>query len=673
MWNLLIFRGGFQFLFLTQNVNRRMAFVAFTRQGSALRRMEQEYDSRMEEQVEDLRDKMRLLQVDRKSNIHLLESNKQSNKEYICQLKNENRDLRKALADMKRTSSAGGAVNSQNLGVSVAVSASGLLNEAEEIVSATQQVNKARKQHDDLRHRVLSQTTLLEELKDEVKDLELESRKSTSEDTPETRKIRMLENRLDKAMIKFNEAQSIRKTYEQIVKRLKDERIGFDNQLAAIERALAAKHHDYDELVLLSTDAAHSRDAVLLELEKARSQHEDEKRHREKELREKQQYVKIRLDMTSRLDKREKIKGAAITRETGELRFERDNQRKASLSVMAQQSVGEEEKKEHRKKIDVFESAFRKIKEATGVSDVNEVIQKISSQESTTDNLVNLSKENQTRLEHLQAEHAELKARVEELKYSGSGGGYRRKLVDNHEQNLALAGTRLERAKLKYERLAKVLVSVKAGVEHLMDKMESVRESGHSTVVTDDTIVAALQESEVTLTHLLYRIKLAGATLPLSRAFDDSSVIKRQPTFENSRVPVDFNSIMAPGSLASGLSRDALAPRPFNQRIALPGTDGCTDVLETNNRGAHANGNVPLDDMEEALSRDRVKRASSQVILAHDKAKKRVSKKKLKENLDSSDEEGSVGIKINGALGGGPLGFVDAPSRGLQSTQRAIP
>ena len=36
----------------------------------------------------------------------------------------------------------------------------------------------------------------------------------------------MLENRLDKAMIKYNEAQSIRKTYEQIVKRLKDERFG---------------------------------------------------------------------------------------------------------------------------------------------------------------------------------------------------------------------------------------------------------------------------------------------------------------------------------------------------------------------------------------------------------------------------------------------------------------
>jgi len=54
-----------------------------------------------------------------------------------------------------------------------------------------------------------------------VKELDLEAKRPTQEDSPLTRKIRILENRLDKAMIKYNEAQSIRKTYEQIVKRLK--------------------------------------------------------------------------------------------------------------------------------------------------------------------------------------------------------------------------------------------------------------------------------------------------------------------------------------------------------------------------------------------------------------------------------------------------------------------
>ena len=46
-------------------------------------------------------------------------------------------------------------------------------------------------------------------------------------------------------------------------------------------------------------------------------------------------------------------------------------------------------------KLDIFENAFRKIKEATGVSDVNEVIQKIINQSGTTDSLMTLTKENQ--------------------------------------------------------------------------------------------------------------------------------------------------------------------------------------------------------------------------------------------------------------------------------------
>jgi hypothetical protein len=42
------------------------------------------------------------------------------------------------------------------------------------------------------------------------------------EESPLMKNIRVLENRLDKVMIKYNEAQSIKKTYEQIVKRLKE-------------------------------------------------------------------------------------------------------------------------------------------------------------------------------------------------------------------------------------------------------------------------------------------------------------------------------------------------------------------------------------------------------------------------------------------------------------------
>ncbi len=44
------------------------------------------------------------------------------------------------------------------------------------------------------------------------------------------------------------------------MKRLKEERVGFDNQLAAIERTLKAKEKDLEELVLMSHDAQHAKE-----------------------------------------------------------------------------------------------------------------------------------------------------------------------------------------------------------------------------------------------------------------------------------------------------------------------------------------------------------------------------------------------------------------------------
>ena len=51
-----------------------------------------------------------------------------------------------------------------------------------------------------------------------------------------------------------------------------------------------------------------------------------------------------------------------------------------------------------------YENAFRKIKDATGVGDVNEVIQKFLTQEQTHDNLVSMTKEAQSRIEQLAEE-----------------------------------------------------------------------------------------------------------------------------------------------------------------------------------------------------------------------------------------------------------------------------
>ena len=78
--------------------------------------------------------------------------------------------------------------------------------------------------------------------------------------------------------------------------------------MAAIERTLAAKQRDYDELLLLSGDANHARESALGELDRVRAGYEEERRRREKELRERHQVVQIRRQMLERMKQREKLR-----------------------------------------------------------------------------------------------------------------------------------------------------------------------------------------------------------------------------------------------------------------------------------------------------------------------------------------------------------------------------
>merc|ERR1719160_2237722 len=147
----------------------------------------------------------------------------------------------------------------------------------------------------------------LYELDCKLHELSMDAKLPKTEDSPQMRHIRVLENRLDKAMIKYNEAQSIRKTYEQIVKRLKEEGTGFNNQLAAIERTLKSKERDYEELLLLSHDAYHAKEMAQAELHRFEQGVMEERNQRDKEVQEKKVLVQQRVEMNQRLEQREKL------------------------------------------------------------------------------------------------------------------------------------------------------------------------------------------------------------------------------------------------------------------------------------------------------------------------------------------------------------------------------
>lgn len=78
------------------------------------------------------------------------------------------------------------------------------------------------------------------------------------------------------------------------------------------------------------------------------------------------------------------------------------------------------------------------------------------------------------------------------FKYEGSDT-LTKKRLEEIETNVNNATNKCERTKLKYERVSKILVNVKAGIEHIFEKLEFFKLEGKPNLaVTDETLVDCL-------------------------------------------------------------------------------------------------------------------------------------------------------------------------------------
>jgi chromosome segregation ATPase len=269
----------------------------------------------------------------------------------------------------------------------------------------------------------------------------------------------MLENRLDKAVIKYNEAQSIRKTYELIVKRLQEERLTFDNQLANFEKTLKTKKQECAELEMMSRDANHAKDVAKAELARFEQQINEERKQREKDLQARKELVKSRLEVNDKTDRKILTKQDDQYAETANGADTKEQFDESSEKKMAE-----------------YQETMRLIKEATGVSDISEVIAKFQSQKETQAQLTALQESNTSKIHELKEMKAKLLAENEEFKFSGqSKFAHTQRTIEEFESHLREAEARFNDSKLKYERGVKVLQNASAGVQHIIEKLESVK------------------------------------------------------------------------------------------------------------------------------------------------------------------------------------------------------
>nr|CCA20338.1 conserved hypothetical protein [Albugo laibachii Nc14] len=560
------------------------------RHQNVLRKLEQDYERRKGEQMGDVREKIRLLQIDRKSNISSLESNKHTNKEYIRELKDENRELRKQLADCKQNTT-------DTISYTTANAVAG--RKAEGIEELLRVLDRSRKQYDDVRHRVQSQSALYEDLKDEFRDLELDSKKPSVEGTPEVKKIRVFECRLDKAMMKYNEAQNICRTYRQIVKRLQEERIAFDTQISAIEKTLGCRDQDHEELILLYSDATQSKEHTYQELEKAKSKYEEEKRYREQELKGKQHILKLRLealpDKDSDAPRNSKLESFLEDAEISPGKTEVHERINAQESECTNAHWGQNSTL-------AFLSAFRGMMETLGSNNVDEAIEKLIHQDETMKKLLNLLHENEHRLLTLQQSNTDIEERLRQRTFNRNS---RHKIEGDHNKIFNPVLVLLERARVEYGHYNTLLTGIKAGVGHLVDQIKRVEDNGVRAPVTDESVCDAIEWTQNTLKHMLDRVKDARSMKELSVDAEN------EDHFINNTV-LDVHHSEADNATSAFLTQgvDIHHSSWTNEGQQRAQRD---NAAISNRIGRSLTSTITS---EEAMSRDHIKLASNQLVMA---------------------------------------------------------
>jgi len=208
--------------------------------------------------------------------------------------------------------------------------------------------------------------------------------------------------------------------------------------------------------------------------------------------------------MNQRLEQRERM----LKKQQDQDRAGERQLKEMSVTSDLTAGISNDYAQEAQSKVNDYEEAFRRIKDATGVSDVNEVIQKFLTQEQTHKKLTDLTRENQQKIDQLQEERRKLRLQVEDLKFSSGGNVGRRQAIDDFEGYLNDANEKFERNRAKYERLAKMLINMKAGISHLCEKLTIINlEDAQQYEMSDETVVDVLQQCELKLSKLLTRTR----------------------------------------------------------------------------------------------------------------------------------------------------------------------
>uniref|UniRef100_A0A8C6EXD4 Outer dynein arm docking complex subunit 3 n=1 Tax=Marmota marmota marmota TaxID=9994 RepID=A0A8C6EXD4_MARMA len=410
-------------------------------------------------QVVELQRKIQLLESDRKAFYESSQWNIKKNQDTISQLREETKILQLQLTDLLQ----GDEKVVQAVIQEWKSEKPYLKNRTgqQALEHLDHQLSEKVKQVNALRHQVVLRQKRLEELQLQHSLRQLEMTEAQNCNTEEAKTLRNLENRLEKARMKAEEAEHITNVYLQLKAYLQEESLNLDNRLDSMEAEVVRTKQEVEELHVVNQEALNAQDIAKNQL-----QYLEETVIRERKSRE-----RFISDCKKRAEEK-KLQNERMERK----QTQREHILLQSDDTLQDHLRAKDEELRRRWNMYQMETIFGKVKDATGVAETHSVVRRFVAQGDTFAQLEALKSENQQKLMRLKEEKQRLQRELEDLKYSGEAMMVsQQKMQTEMQENLKIEGQRHADAQDQLERTLRAMQTTKENLEHLASKLNHVK------------------------------------------------------------------------------------------------------------------------------------------------------------------------------------------------------
>eukprot|EP00930_Biecheleria_cincta_P046534 TRINITY_DN3209_c0_g1_i1.p1 TRINITY_DN3209_c0_g1~~TRINITY_DN3209_c0_g1_i1.p1 ORF type:complete len:537 (+),score=170.29 TRINITY_DN3209_c0_g1_i1:36-1646(+) len=278
------------------------------------------------------------------------------------------------------------------------------------------------------------------------------------------KQIRILENRLDQSLQKFNTAIANNKSLRDDIDKLRRERGVFNQIYKKLENELAAKKKEMANIIEQANAAYEARDSAQAQMASLKQQADKEHAEFEKEWRE--------LGKLIESDKRMKefMRNKAANKE--ETQIDDKHKKKVAKNTWdATKSVAMLQNSE--KKSEVYEAGFQQIQAATGISDIDELVHTFLEGEDTNFSLNQFNVLLQEQIEKLEQDISDYKEEIIIL----SGQSQRKedtdkaKLLESLEERWNEVDRKAIHYEVKYQEAQQILSHIRASMESIYRRL----------------------------------------------------------------------------------------------------------------------------------------------------------------------------------------------------------